>query len=73
MSVSISATLVSLILDQFDIYEPTTKQEQARLKNKAKKFHRQMEARTASELNEKLQKNLKKTVGLCSEKRTQAG
>ena len=60
MSMSISAPLVSLILDQSDIYESTMKQEQARLRNNAKKFRRQMEARTASELNEELPNNLKK-------------
>ena len=70
MSMSISAPLVSLILDQSDIYEPTMKQEQARLRNNAKKFRRQMEARTASELNEELPNNLKKMVEICSEKGT---
>ncbi len=66
MSMSISAPLVSLILDQSNVYdEPTTKQEQTRLRNNAKKFHRHKEARTAIELSEELPNNLKKTFGIC--------
>ena len=65
---TISAPLVRLILDQAEAYTPEVKAAQARLRNNARKFHRQLEARTANDLKENLPTKLQKALTICSEK-----
>ena len=65
---TISAPLVRLILDQSETYAPEIKEAQARMRNNARKFHRQYETRTANDLKEDLSTKLQKTLTICSEK-----
>ena len=65
---TISAPLVRLILDQSETYAPEIKEAQARMRNNARKFHRQYEARTANDLKEDLSTKLQKALTICSEK-----
>ena len=64
---TISAPLVRLILDQSETYAPEIKEAQARMRNNARKFHRQYEARTANDLKEDLSTKLQKALTICSE------
>ena len=65
---TISAPLVRLILDQSEEYTPEVKATQTRLRNNARKFHRQYEVRTANNLKEHLSIRLQKALTICSEK-----
>ena len=65
---TISAPLIRLILDQSETYAPEIKEAQARMRNNARKFHRQYEARTANDLKEDLSTKLQKALTICSEK-----
>ena len=65
---TISAPLVCLILDQSEAYTPEVKAAQTRIRNNARKFHRQYEARTANNLKENLPAKLQKVLTICSKK-----
>ena len=65
---TISAPLVRLILDQSETYAPEIKEAQARMRNNARKFHRQYETRTENDLKEDLSTKLQKALTICSEK-----
>ena len=65
---TITAPLVRLILDQTEAYAPEVKADQTRRRNNARKFHRQLEARTANDLKETLPTKLQKALTICSEK-----
>ena len=67
---TITAPLVHLILDQTEAYAPEVKADQTRRRNNARKFHRQLEARTANDLKETLPTKLQKALTICSEKGT---
>jgi hypothetical protein len=56
----ITAPLVRLIIDQSEAYAPEVKAAQTRMKNNARKFHRQFEVRTANDLKENLPTKLQK-------------
>ena len=70
---TISAPLVRLILDQAEAYTPEVKAAQARSRNNARKFHRQLEARTANDLKENLPTKLQKALTISSEKEPLVG
>ena len=65
---TIPAPLVCLILDQSETYAPEVKEAQARMRNNARKFDSQYEARTANDLKENLSTKLQKALTVCSEK-----
>ena len=67
-SKTITAPLVRLIMDQSEEYAPEVNAVQTRMKNNARKFHRQYEARTANDLKESLPTKLQKAMTICSEK-----
>ena len=64
----ITAPLVCLILSQTDAYAPEVKVDQTRMRNNARKFHRQLEARAVNELKETFPIKLQKALTICSEK-----
>ena len=65
---TIIAPLVCLILDQTGAYAPEVKADQTRRRKNARKFHRQLEARTANDLKETLPTKLQKALTIRSEK-----
>ena len=65
---TISAPLVRLILNQSETYAPEVKEAQAKMRNNARKFDRQYEARTANDLKENLSTKLQRALTVCSEK-----
>ena len=68
MCETISAPLVRLIQDQAEAYASEVKAAQTRMRNNARKFQRQYEARAASDLKDNLPTKLQKALTICSEK-----
>ena len=68
MCETISAPLVCLILDQSETFILEVDKAQSRMRNNARKFHRQHEARTAEDLKQNLPTKLQRALSICSEK-----
>lgn len=70
MCETISAPLVRLILKQAEAYAPEVKAAQMRMRNNARKFQRQYEARIANDPKDNLPTMLQKALTVCSDKGT---
>ena len=67
-SESITAPLVSLIVEQSHTYDQEAKVEQLRAKKEAIKQHKQLDSAAAAELEDKLPNNLKRAIQVSKEK-----